>query len=351
MREPDILITGEMLRLVGAIDEFKGTWRAIGNLAPDRLHALKRIATIESVGSSTRIEGARLSDREVEALLSGIAHHSFRSRDEEEVAGYAAVMDLIFEAHREIPLTENHIRQLHGTLLRFSDRDARHRGNYKSVPNNIEAFDPSGKSLGVIFETASPFDTPRRMAELVEWTDTALTEGRHHPLLVIGIFCVHFLAIHPFQDGNGRISRALTTLLLLKSGYAYVPFSSLERVVEMNNEAYYLCLRRGQTTLAADDAGLGEWLLFFLRCLKDQADNLARKIDMESRLSPLSTEKRDIVEAIKDHGPLAISEINALIEINRSTLKLRLQELIAENYLAVSGRGRGTRYGLGSRPV
>src|SRR5207302_1233043 len=113
-----------------------------------------------------------------------------------------------------------------------SEKDKRHRGEYKKLPNHVEAFDEHGHSLGVIFQTASPFDTPRLMEALVTWTNGALAEGTHHPLLVIGVLVVRFLAIHPFQDGNGRLARILTTLLLLRAGYTYVSYSSLERVVE-----------------------------------------------------------------------------------------------------------------------
>ena len=242
----NLCITQELLRSIAEIDEFKGRWSALGNLAPERLSALRRVATIESVGSSTRIEGVKLTDDEVDKLLSGLEIRSFRSRDEQEVAGYAELMEVIFDSYQEIPLTENHIAQLHGVLLEHSDRDARHRGQYKKMANSVEAFDEAGSSMGIIFETASPFDTPRRMAELVEWTRSALDDKHSHPLLVIGVFVVRFLAIHPFQDGNGRLSRALTTLLLLRMGYGYVPFSSLERIVEDSKDEYYLALRRAQ---------------------------------------------------------------------------------------------------------
>jgi Fic family protein len=238
-----LTVTPALLRLIASLDEFKGRWQALGRLAPDRLSALRRVATIESVGSSTRIEGAKLSDAEVDRLLAGLDVRSFRSRDEQEVAGYAAAMELVFESWRELTLTENHLKQLHGLLLTHSTRDQRHRGHYKKLPNHVEAFGPDGKSLGVVFQTTSPFDTPRAMEALVSWTREALQVGELHPLLVIGTFTVRFLAIHPFQDGNGRLSRVLTTLLLLRSGYEYAPFSSLERVIEENKDDYYRTLR------------------------------------------------------------------------------------------------------------
>src|SRR5690606_30275486 len=222
LRTNTLQITPEILGLVARIDEFKGAWRALGTLAPERLSALRRVATIESIGSSTRIEGSKLTDVEVERLLSNLDIKTFDSRDEQEVAGYAQVMETIFAHFGAIDLTENHITQLHRDLLAFSDKDERHCGAYKTLANHVSAFDPDGKEIGVIFETATPFDTPGRMQELIDWTRNALNEQSLHPLLVAAIFTVVFLEIHPFQDGNGRLSRVLTTLLLMRSGYAYV---------------------------------------------------------------------------------------------------------------------------------
>lgn len=184
---------------------FKGAWKALGTLAPERLTALRRVATIESVGSSTRIEGSKLSDRQVESLLARLSIHTFASRDEQEVAGYAETMEQIFQSWEHIPLTENHIHQLHRDLLRHSDKDVRHRGQYKHAPNSVAAFDAHGRQIGIVFETTSPFDTSRLMQGLVEWTNAAFDARELHPLLIIGMFAVCFLAIHPFQDGNGRL--------------------------------------------------------------------------------------------------------------------------------------------------
>ena len=236
LKTDTIQITPELLALLSEIDEFKGAWRALGTLAPDRLKALRRIATIESIGSSTRIEGSKLSDREVERLLGKLEIKKFETRDEQEVAGYAEAMETIFQAWQDIPITENHIKQLYRDLLRYSEKDERHRGEYKTLRNDVGAFDADGKMIGIVFETTAPFDTPRRMTELVTWLRDARELKRIHPLLMIAVFVVVFLAIHPFQDGNGRLSRVLTTLLLLQAGYAYVPYSSLESVIENSKE-------------------------------------------------------------------------------------------------------------------
>jgi Fic family protein len=257
-------VTHEALKLVAEVDEFKGRWEALHTLSPERLRALRLVATIESIGSSTRIEGVKLSDREVEALLSNLEQYAFKSRDEEEVAGYAEAMDFIFQSWQDLSLTENYIKQLHAVLLKFSKRDEHHRGEYKKQPNNVVAYDGEGREIGVIFETTPPFQTPWEMEELVRWTNQALDERAVHSLLAIAAFVVRFLAIHPFQDGNGRLSRILTTLLLLRSGYAYVPYASLESVIEENKDLYYAALRRTQRTLKDERPDWEPWLLFGL---------------------------------------------------------------------------------------
>jgi Fic family protein len=349
LKEPIVKITKDILARIAQIDEFKGAWKAIGTLAPDRLNALKKIATIESVGSSTRIEGVKMTDQQVEALLSGLDSRSFRSRDEQEVAGYADAMRLVFESFDQIPLSENHIKQLHRILLQYSSKDGRHRGEYKKLPNHVEAFDHNGKSLGVIFETATPFDTPMRMQALIAWTNQSFEQKELHPLLIIAIFTVHFLAIHPFQDGNGRISRILTTLLLLQSDYLYVPYSSLEAIVEQNKEGYYLALRKAQGTLDRGDDDLGVWLLFFLTCMQKQKDNLAAKIQREQLMVKLPELSIRILKIVKEQGRASISDIQAISQANRNTIKVRLRELVSDRYLIQQGKGKGTLYLPGER--
>ena len=212
MREPKLAFGPDLVKLIAEIDEFKGRWEALKTVSPDRLSALRKVATIESVGSSRASRGRSSRTPRSRPAPRAISIKSFKTRDEQEVAGYAEAMDLVFEAYAQMRLTENHIRQLHQTLLRHSDKDKRHRGSYKTLPNNVVALDADGREIGVIFETTSPFDTPREMEALVAWTGKALDEEALHPLLVIGVFVVTFLAIHPFQDGNGRLSRVLTTL-------------------------------------------------------------------------------------------------------------------------------------------
>jgi len=353
----EIPVNQEMVKLIAELEEFRGRWVATLALAPDRLAALRQVATIESVGSSTRIEGVKLTNAQVEALLRGVKTYSFRSRDEQEVVGYAEVMEMIFASYKEIPITENHIKQLHGMLLKHSTKDERHRGEYKKFPNSVEAFGPDGKSQGVIFHTAAPFDTPKFMKELVEWTNAELTKKELHPLLVIGIFVVVFLHIHPFQDGNGRLARALTTLLLLREGYAYVPYSSLERVIEENKDGYYLALRRGQAELEGrtpakgkvktkpeKPGGMRDWLLFFLRSMQKQKAALDKKLSDELAAAKLPQLSLQIIDLIRSRGPTSVAEVVAATGANRNTVKAHFKRLVEDGHLALEGAGRGVRY-------
>lgn len=347
MKVETLVITPEMLSFIAEIEEFKGAWRAIGRLAPERLRELRKIATIESVGSSTRIEGAKLSDREVEELLGRVQARSFASRDEQEVAGYAALMETVFSSYQDIPVTENHIKQLHALLLRYSDKDARHRGEYKKLSNQVQAFDVHGHTIGVVFETASPFDTPRRVEDLLAWHRITTESKSLHPLVAAGIFIVVFLAIHPFQDGNGRLSRALTTLLLLKSGYAYVPYCSLESIVEENKEEYYLALRRTQATLTGGRTDWLPWLTFFLRTICEQKRRLETKIERERILrASLPELALTILDLAAEHGEISVAGILRATNSPRGTIRKRLSELERAGHLKRSGKGRGSRYTL-----
>ena len=343
-----IVITSDQLKRIARIDEFKGAWRSLGTLAPDRLSALRRIATIESIASSTRIEGSKLSDREVESLLTQLQVTSFATRDEQEVAGYAAVMELVFSSWQHIPFTENHIKQLHRDLLKYSEKDSRHRAKYKITPNSVAAFDSQGKQIGIIFETVSPFDTPQRMAELMEWITAERTADKVHPLIIIAIWNVIFLEIHPFQDGNGRLSRILTTLLMLQSGYAFVPYSSLESVIEQNKDAYYLALRRTQSTIRQPSPDWQPWIDFFVQSVTTQVGNLEAKLEVERIvLAELPALSLTIIDFARNHGRVTMAQAIRLTGASRNTLKMHFRSLQAKGTLVQRGRARGTWYELG----
>lgn len=342
--------TNEMLTLIAAIDEFKGEWRALGSLGPETLRSLRRIATIESAGSSTRIEGAKLSDAEVEKLVGSLGKESFQSRDEQEVAGYAYVMEAIQTVWQDLRVSESILLQLHRDLLRYSNKDERHRGEWKSLDNHVAAFDADGKPLGIVFETASPFETPMLMEKLLGWHGKEEVDPILHPLLRIAVFNVIFLAIHPFQDGNGRLSRVLTNLMLLRAGYAYASYTSLESVIEHNKDAYYLALRRTQTSFR-ETVDWEPWILFFLRALKSQIGRLRGRLaesplvvtapGIPEDLSPLAGQ---VLKLLKARDTLSVAEATEALGANRHTLKDKFTELVGKGYAELHGKGRGAHY-------
>ena len=347
LKTDSIHITPELLVLIAEIDEFKGAWRALGTLAPERLKALRHVATIESIGSSTRIEGSKLTDREVERLLANLEIKQFDTRDAQEVAGYAEVVETVFRAWSDIPVTENHIKQLHRDLLRYSEKDERHRGDYKTLSNSVAAFDETGKQIAIVFETATPFDTPRLMSELVAWLKSTRELRRLHPLLMIAVFIVVFLEIHPFQDGNGRLSRILTTLLLLQAGYAYVPYSSLESVIENSKEGYYLGLRQTQGTIRTDAPNWQPWLMFFLQALQQQKRRLATKVEREKLVMGTLPELAvQIIDHTRQHGRVTMGEAIRVTGASRNTLKEHFRRLLEQGHLVRHGTGKATWYAL-----
>jgi len=340
----------ELTRLLGEIDEFKGRWRKLGEIRAERLASLRQVTTIESAGSSTRIEGAQLSDDEVARVLQGLRADSFRVRDEAEVRGYAELLQTIFDHHADIPLTENHIKQLHKILLEHVEKDERHRGEYKKLENHVEARHPDGR-VEIVFRTASPFDTPRLMADLVAATNEMLGGEGAHPLVVIARFIVGFLAIHPFQDGNGRLSRALTALLMLRAGYEYVPYASVERVVEEHKLDYYHALRTSQTAMLRDSSSFGAWLLFFLRVLQSQKRTLAGKLEVERSIVRLKDVQVRVLEFVEPRGRATATEAAAALAIPPRAARYHLGLLVERGLLDAHGERKGRYYTRRMAPV
>lgn len=346
-RIKDIAITPDMLNKIAEIDQFMGSWHAnLGKLTPAELNVMKRVATIESVGSSNRIEGNKLSDAEVEEVFSHINKKSFKSRDEEEVVGYADLINMIFENYEDIPLTENYIKQLHMVLLKHSTKDERHRGEYKKDSNRVAAYDAKGKEIGTIFETATPFDTPQIMSDLIKWTNDTLADRFLHPIITIGVFVVHFLSIHPFTDGNGRLSRALTVLLMLKNNYTYMPYASMESVIEASKEAYYRALRGTQKTIWSDKVDYDPWLTFFVTALQKQKRALEDKIKVTHKegSDKLSATSQEILGLFAQDSQVGIATIMQQTGKKYETVHKAVQGLVKKGYLKKIGSTRGAVY-------
>jgi Fic family protein len=335
------------MQLIGLIDGFKGKWNVIEKRENRYLKELRKIATIESIGSSTRIEGATLSDKEVQELLNNIKITKMQTRDEQEVIGYYEVLELIYDHYSDIQLSESYIKQLHQLLLKYSNKDERHRGGYKHLSNKVVANYPTGEQR-VIFNTTDPVLVDGEMRELIEWTNIQISEKSIHPLIVIAVFIYEFLSIHPFQDGNGRLSRLFTTLCLLQNGYEFIQYISFENYIEQNKKDYYEALMSGQRNRNNENERIDKWLLFFLDSLKILTERLEEKYNVfKSKGRYLNDRQKQIKDFITNNQPVKVSDIsNQFIEIQLSTIKKDLQYLRDEQVLIMIGKGKGSIYVL-----
>ena len=341
----DIVPTASVVKMIGAIDQFNGMWRATKDFAPHLLSALEQAALVSSTGSSTRIEGTQLDDAEVERVLLASDTKMLTSSDEQEVAGYAAAVREVIREYPSLTVSEEQVKHLHSTMLQYSSKDSEHRGRYKIMPNRVTVTDQISKRRVVWLQTTAPEDTPRLMAELITWFNYENDAELQHRLLLIAVFIVVLLAIHPFQDGNGRISRLLTTLLLLKSGYTYVPYSSMESIIEARKDDYYHALRFTQQTLPTAQQNWQPWLNFFIAAMQQQKDRLASKLATERELQGvLSPIARKILEFIDSRGDASIGDIVTRLGIARNVVRTQLRLLVTQQYLTMVGKGRATRY-------
>jgi Fic family protein len=341
----DFKSTQEVIRKISRIDGFKGTWAVLETRENRYLKELRRIATIQSIGSSTRIEGVTMTDAEIEQLLSNLRISKLNTRDEQEVIGYFNVLDLILENATDIDLTESSIRQLHGLLLKHSQKDSNHRGNYKNLPNKVVASYPDGKQK-VIFNTTAPHLVEKEMSELVAWTTAQLRTGEIHSLMTIGLFIYEFLSIHPFQDGNGRLSRLLTTLLLVRQGYDFVQYVSLENIIEQRKKDYYRVLMNAQQHRYTEKEVIRDWLLFFLDCLETLIAKLEAKYKAyEAKGTYLNERQKQVRDWITKRQPVKIADIAAeLSAYSMNTLKKDVQQLVKQGVLQKIGSGKATFY-------
>ncbi len=337
-------LSGEIWQKIAKIDELKGQWTAGAKLSPQVLGRLKKSVLITSTGASTRIEGAQLSDEDIEKYLKGMSIQRFDDRDKGEVKGYYELLELIFNNWKHIKLTENTIKHLHKELLKNVQKDQHHFGEYKKVENKVQMLDAKGKAIATVFETTPPYLTTKEMEELVVWTNNALKEGKYHPLLIICNFIVEFLKIHPFQDGNGRLSRILTNLLLLQSGYLYMPYVSHEKLIEENKSEYYLALRKSQKSFGTKDETIEPWLTFFLATTLKQSQiaiSLLSDENIDKLLSPKQIAVWEYLQKVSEATP---GEISAKTGVARPTINQVLEKLLRLKRIERIGMGRTTRY-------
>ena len=341
----DFATTQRIIQKIGQIDQFKGEWKNIDQEENKYLKELRKIATIQSIGSSTRIEGSSLSDAEIASLIKNMKVNKLQTRDEQEVAGYYDTLDTILSSYEHIDISISNIHSLHNLLLKYSGKDTRHRGQFKELTNQVVATYPDGTAR-VIFKTTEPYLVSKEMDDLVKWTNESLASKAVHPLMVIGTFVYEFLSIHPYQDGNGRLSRLLTNLLLLNADYKFVQYVSLEHIVEGKKADYYQALMEGQKDRYSVSERIDRWLLFFFDCLLELINKLERKVaDFKQLGGHLNDRQRDVLTYIQNHQPVKIGDISKnLSQYSIASLRKDLQYLVKELAIEKLGEYKGTIY-------
>lgn len=335
-----------LYRLIAEIDAVKHQWHTTSKLSPQMVERLQTSVIVTSAGASTRIEGSRLSDAAVKDLYRNLKTARLKTRDEQEVGGYLDVLELIFEDPEAVLLTENSVLALHARVLEYSDKDMHHKGGYKTVANRVEARDINGELIGILFDPTPPHLVAKEMQELIAWTNAAFEEDAFPSLMVIANFLFEFLAIHPFQDGNGRLSRIITNMLLLQSGYTFIPFISHERIVEENKADYYVALGATQASWKSEDEDLAPWLEFFLKVVVEQARQALVLLEEGPSDLFLSEPQTEILKFACTQETFSRREVVAVLGLNQRTVDYSLRRLVAMNKLKRIGLGRGTRYRL-----
>ncbi len=335
----------DIIQKLSQIDSFKGGWQLIENKEKRYLKELRDIATIQSIGSSTRIEGATLTDKEVKQLIKSVQINKLDKREEQEVIGYYEALELILVNYKDIAFTERYFHQLHSVLLKYSSKDQRHKGQYKNLSNQVVANYPdSGQKI--IFRTTEPHLTASEMQSLIDWTNEQINDKKLHPILITAIFVYEFLSIHPYQDGNGRLSRLLTTLLLLKQDYNFVAYVSFEHIIEARKDMYYRVLMETQKHRYTENEFLDKWVGFFLNCLIGLTEKLTVKYDTYNNLkSGTNDRQKEVLAYLDEHKTIQIKDLEMdLPQYSRNTLKKDLQYLVREGLILTTGSGRGVRY-------
>ena len=331
----------ELIETISRIDRFDASWSAIEKKEGNSLKQLKTVATIRSVGASTRIEGSKMSNKEVEVLLKNIDISKMEDRDSQEVIGYFNALDLISESYKDIEITEGDIKNLHNVLLKYSKKDSWHKGEYKQQSNIVEATYADGTKQ-TVFQTTEPgFATNEAMKSLVRWYQN---DNKTHSLVKCALFTYELLSIHPFQDGNGRLSRLISTLLLLKQGYLWIQYVSFENEIENKKTEYYRVLQNCQQNRPNEN--VDAWVNFFLNSLVQIQDQLMKKLEISGVETNLAPRERSMIVFIGNNPGCRSGEIAEKLGIPNPTVKRILPELLKQNLIEKHGNGPGTNYTL-----
>jgi len=331
----------KLINSLSKIDRFDASWGSIEKKEGQSLKQLKSIATVRSVGASTRIEGSKMSNEEVDLLLQNLTIDKLEDRDRQEVAGYFEVLDEISNSYEHMIITENEIKGLHNQLLKYSQKDQWHKGEYKQHSNNVEATSANGTTQ-IVFQTTPPgYETEDAMRSLIEWYRN---DNETHTIIKCAIFSYEFVSIHPFQDGNGRLSRLIASLLLLKNGYKWIQYVSFEHEIENRKPEYYRELRRCQAQRPNEN--ITTWVNFFMSALINIQEQLMKKLEQTGIESGLSPKEKSILSFISNYPGCKSGAIANKLKIPNPTVKKILRKLIDIKLIEKHGVGPGTNYSI-----
>lgn len=329
----------KLIGIISQIDRFDASWTSVEKKEGQSLKQLKSIATVRSVGASTRIEGSKMSDEEVDILLNEIDIAKLENRDSQEVVGYFETLDTISASYQNIEINEGNIKNLHNILLKYSRKDDWHKGNYKQHSNAVEATYPDVTKQLIFQTTEAGFATENAMRNLINWY---ANDEETHPLVKCALFTYEFLSIHPFQDGNGRLSRLISTLLLLKHGYNWIQYVSFEHEIENRKSEYYKVLRTCQAQRPNED--VSDWANFFFDALNNIQDQLIQKLNATGIETTLSPREKSILAFITNYAGCKSGDIATKLGIPNPTVKRILADLVGMNLIEKNGIGPGTNY-------
>uniref|UniRef100_UPI0003F5A32B Fic family protein n=1 Tax=Lachnospira multipara TaxID=28051 RepID=UPI0003F5A32B len=328
----------EILGLVSGIHEYRGRQELYLTQKPAVLDKLVEVAKVQSTESSNAIEGIFTSNTRLNQLMQ--SKTTPKNRDEEEIAGYRFVLDMIHESYEYIPISSNYILQLHQNLYRFTNRSI--GGHFKNSDNHIVARDGNGGEH-IIFEPLSPLETPIAIDRICEEFNRVSATEEVDTLLLIPIFIHDFLCVHPFNDGNGRMSRLLTTLLLYRAGYVVGRYVSLEKKIADLKDLYYDSLNMSQNGWHEGEDDPTPFIKYILKIIIAAYKDFEERIEIIDIKEPAIEQVRAAV--YKKIGKFTKSEIMEMCpKLGRASVENSLTALVNEEVLERRGRGRGTYY-------
>lgn len=336
---PKQLLTPDIVNMLTSLHEFRGKQELYIEAESDVLTALLDIAKIQSTKASNKIEGIYTSDERLEALVMEKAEP--RNRSEEEIAGYREVLATVHDSYEYIPIRPNNILQLHRDLYSFSSSDT--GGRFKNTDNVIAESGKDGQQR-VRFMPVPAFQTPEAMENLCNEFSNAIERAEYDPLLLIPMFIIDFLCIHPFNDGNGRMSRLLTLLLLYRSGYIVGKYVSMEMLIEKTKETYYEALHNSSAEWHNNQSDYTSFVRYYLGVVLKGYNEFQDRIE---HLKYRKFSKADRVKAVleKKLGIVKKSDIAKLCpDISETTIERTLKELLEAGYIEKVGKGRATGY-------